>query len=124
MSGSSSQFSPGKLVPGAINFASGEIVMNEGREAKVISIKNTGDRPIQVGSHFHLFEVNSALVFFDEKGNEDKERKVAYGRRFDIPSGTAIRFEPGDKKEVSIIDLAGTREVWGINGLVNGKLKK
>nr|AAA79776.1 urease subunit B [Ureaplasma urealyticum] len=111
MSGSSNQFTPGKLVPGAINFAEGENVMNEGREAKVISIKNTGDRPIQVGSHLHLFETNSALVFFDEKGNEDKERKVAYGRRFDILS-TAIRFEPGDKKEVSVIDLVGTR--WSL----------
>lgn len=62
-------------------------------------------------------------MFYDEQGNEDAERKVVYGRRFDIPSGTAVRFEPGDQKEVRVIDLAGTREVWGVNGKVNGKLK-
>lgn len=123
MAGSSSQYVPGKLIPGSVKFAEGEITMNEGRKALTISIKNTGDRPIQVGSHFHLYETNTALVFYDEKGNEDKERKVAYGRRFDIASGTAVRFEPGDQKEVNVIDLAGTREVWGVNGKVNGKLK-
>lgn len=123
MSGSSNQYTPGKLVPGAIKFADGEITINEGRKEITIKAKNTGDRPIQVGSHFHLYETNQALVFYNEKGVEDKDRKVVYGRRFDIPSGTAVRFEPGDEKEVNVIDLAGTREVWGVNGKVNGKLK-
>lgn len=123
MAGGSNLYTPGKLVPGALKLADDEIAMNEGREAIRVNVKNTGDRPIQVGSHFHLYETNTALVFYDQKGNEDKERKVAYGRRFDIPSGTAIRFEPGDMKEVPLIDLAGTREVWGVNGKINGKLK-
>ncbi|MCV3743428.1 urease subunit beta [Ureaplasma sp. ES3154-GEN] len=124
MSGGSNQYTPGKLVPGAVKFAEGDIEVNKDRPSYKITIKNTGDRPIQVGSHFHLYESNTALVFYDEQGNEDKERKMAWGRRFDISSGTAIRFEPGDKKEVTIIDFQGTREVFGVNGLVNGKLDK
>ncbi|MCV3754202.1 urease subunit beta [Ureaplasma zalophigenitalium] len=124
MSGGSNQYTPGKLVPGAVKFAEGDIIVNEGRQAYKIIVQNTGDRPIQVGSHFHLYETNTALIFYDENGNEDKERKSVYGRRFDISSGTAIRFEPGEKKEASIVDFQGTREVYGVNGLINGKLDK
>ncbi|WP_031488989.1 urease subunit beta [Ureaplasma canigenitalium] len=124
MSGGGNIYTPGKLIPGCLKFDDSEIVMNEGRKEIIITVKNTGDRPIQVGSHFHLYETNTALIFYDENGKEDKDRKIVYGRRFDISSGTAIRFEPGDKKEVPVIDMAGTREVWGVNGKVNGKLDK
>lgn len=86
---------------------------NKGLEAKRLSIANTGDRPIQVGSHFHFFEVNSSLAF---------DREAARGFRLNIMAGTAVRFEPGDEKEVSLVALAGEREVWGLNGQVNGPL--
>lgn len=86
---------------------------NKGLEAKRISVANTGDRPIQVGSHFHFFEVNSSLAF---------DREAARGFRLNIMAGTAVRFEPGDEKEVSLVALAGEREVWGLNGQVNGPL--
>ena len=86
---------------------------NAGLEAKIIVVANTGDRPVQVGSHFHFYEVNSALEF---------DREAARGFRLDIPAGTAIRFEPGDEREVPIVALAGAREVWGLNGKINGPL--
>ncbi|ASM38055.1 MAG: urease subunit beta [Campylobacter sputorum] len=98
---------------GEIIFADGEIVCNEGRESIELEVKNTGDRPIQIGSHFHFFEVNKALDF---------DRDKARGKRLDIISGTAVRFEPGVKKTVKLIDLAGKREVYGLRNLIDGKL--
>lgn len=88
-------------------------MLNEGREAITLEVKNTGDRPIQVGSHFHFYEANEALEF---------EREEALGKRLDIPSGTAVRLEPGDSRTVNLIDYAGKREVYGFNGKINGPL--
>lgn len=113
-----------KLVPGAYVIAgqdgvsldeNSKIVCNEGREAVSIDVTNTGDRPVQIESHFHFYEVNEKLDF---------DRDAAYGKRLDIPSGTAVRFEPGDKHTVKLIDLGGTREVYGLNDKINGKLDK
>lgn len=87
------------------------IEMNAGRPVTEIPVKNTGDRPIQVGSHFHFFETNKALEF---------DRKKAFGMRLNIPSGTSVRFEPGDEKTVGLVQLGGKRVVMGLNGLVNG----
>ncbi|ESU57358.1 urease subunit beta [Corynebacterium ulcerans NCTC 12077] len=89
------------------------IIMNEGREAITIVVTNKGDRPVQVGSHFHFAEANSGLEF---------DRDAAMGKRLDIPAGTAVRLEPGDSRTVNLIDFAGTREVYGFNNKVNGKL--
>ncbi len=89
------------------------IMANEGLEAIIIKVSNIGDRPIQVGSHIHFFEVNRALEF---------DRKKARGFRLNVPAGTAARFEPGDSKEVELVALAGSREVYGLNNLTNGKL--
>ena len=99
--------------PGEYILAEGEIELNVGRRAARIVVRNTGDRPIQVGSHYHFFEVNAALVF---------ERREAYGMRLDIAAGTAMRFEPGEEKEVPLVDYAGARRVYGHHGKVNGKL--
>ena len=104
----------GRLIPGQYFLASDPIVANADRKAIELKVENGGDRPIQVGSHFHFFEVNRALRF---------DRKRAYGMRLDIPAGTAVRFEPGQTKKVALIPLAGQRQVWGLNGLVNGPLK-
>jgi urease beta subunit len=101
------------MIPGEVFPGEGEIILNEGREAISLEVENTGDRPIQVGSHFHFFEANKALRF---------DRAAAYGFRLDIPSGTAVRFEPGDRKSVDLVALAGSREVHGLNGLVSGAL--
>lgn len=101
------------MIPGEMLIESGEIELNAGRETVTLMVANTGDRPIQVGSHFHFFEVNKALSF-------DRDR--AKGMRLDIPAGTAVRFEPGDEKDVILVTLAGSREVYGLNALVNGKL--
>jgi len=101
------------MIPGEMFIEPGEIELNAGRETETLMVANTGDRPIQVGSHFHFFEVNKALSF---------ERDRAKGMRLDIPAGTAVRFEPGDEREVTLVTLAGSREVYGLNGLVNGKL--
>jgi urease subunit beta len=90
-----------------------DLDLNSGLETTLIVVANTGDRPIQVGSHFHFAEVNSALSF---------DRAAARGFRLNIPAGTAIRFEPGDTREVPLVALAGKREVYGLNNLVNGKL--
>ncbi len=89
----------------------GLIEINKGRSTIKVSVKNTGDRPIQVGSHFHFFETNKALDF---------DRKMAFGMRLNIPSGTSVRFEPGDEKTVDLVQLGGKRVVKGLNGLVNG----
>lgn len=101
------------MIPGQIFFAEDEIELNAGREKKTISVSNTGDRPIQVGSHFHFYEVNKALIF---------NRPTAYGFRLNIPSGTAVRFEPGDTREVTLVALGGNRRVIGLNNLTNGAL--
>ena len=87
------------------------VEINAGRATIRIAVKNTGDRPIQVGSHFHFFETNKALDF---------DRKKAFGMRLNIPSGTSVRFEPGDEKEVELVQLGGKKVVMGLNGLVNG----
>lgn len=88
-------------------------MLNAGREAIDVTVTNSGDRPVQVGSHFHFSEANSALDF---------DRKAAHGRRLDIPAGTAARFEPGDSKSVRLIELAGKREIFGLSNAVNGPL--
>ena len=99
--------------PGEYLFATDDIELNAGRATARLIVRNTGDRPIQVGSHYHFFEVNPALEF---------DRAKAYGMRLDIAAGTAMRFEPGEEKEAPLVALAGAREVWGHNGKVNGKL--
>lgn len=102
------------MIPGEIIVKAGEIELNVGRPTLNVQVSNTGDRPIQVGSHFHFYEVNSALEF---------DREATRGMRLNIPAGTAVRFEPGDEREVELVALAGSREVYGLNGLVNGKLE-
>ena len=103
------------MIPGEIIVASDALPLaaNIGLETKTIEVANTGDRPIQVGSHYHFFEANVALCF---------DRAAARGFRLNIPAGTAVRFEAGDLKSVELVALAGTREVWGLNALINGKL--
>jgi len=103
------------MKPGEYLLAKEDIQANAGRQAISVLVKNTGDRPVQVGSHFHFFEVNNALHF---------DRKQAYGKRLNIPAGTASRFEPGEEKEVALVDLAGARIVHGHNGRVNGALDR
>ncbi len=100
-----------KCIPGEILTDEGFIELNAGREKRVLTIKNTADRPVQVGSHYHFFEVNKMLDF---------HRRTAFGMRLDIPSGTATRFEPGEAKDVTLVAIGGTREGYGLNGLVNG----
>ena len=102
------------MIPGEYFLKSDPIEANAGRQTSRVAVTNQGDRPIQVGSHCHFFEVNRGLSF---------HRQSAYGMRLNIPAGTAVRFEPGDTKEVELVALGGTRTVYGINGLVNGKLK-
>ena len=101
------------VVPGELLPAPGDIVMNEGRETVTLTVANSGDRPIQVGSHYHFFETNPALQF---------ERDRARGFRLDIPAGTAVRFEPGQTRSVRLVALAGNREVYGFRGEIMGKL--
>ncbi len=103
----------GKLVPGEMLIEEGVILLNEGKKTAEVSVTNTADRPVQVGSHFHFFEVNKELSF---------DRVSAYGMRLDIPSGTAVRFEPGETKKVSLVEIGGDRIVHGLNGLTEGKL--
>ena len=98
-----------------LNEAAGPILANANRRTARVLVKNTGDRPIQVGSHYHFFEVNRYLTF---------DRDAAYGMRLNIPAGTAVRFEPGDEKEVELTDFAGSRIAHGGNGLVGGALDK
>lgn len=104
---------PSTEVPGAVSTLDGEIVFNEGAERTVLSVANTGDRPIQVGSHYHFFETNPALAF---------ERDRARGMRLDIAPGTAVRFEPGSTREVVLVPLSGKREVYGFRQDVMGAL--
>jgi len=101
------------MIPGEYIVQSGEIELNVGRPTVKLGVSNTGDRPIQVGSHFHFYEVNAALNF---------EREQARGMRLDIPAGTAVRFEPGDEKEVTLVPLAGTRQVYGFSAKINDHL--
>ena len=101
------------MIPGEIITPEGEIELNSGRPTLQLSVANTGDRPIQIGSHFHFYEVNPALEF---------DREIAKGMRLDIPAGTAVRFEPGDEKQVTLVPLAGSRQVYGFNAQINGKL--
>ena len=101
------------MIPGEIFTASGDIELNKGRETLKLKVANTGDRPIQVGSHYHFFETNPALKF---------DRKKARGMRLDIAAGTAVRFEPGQSREVTLVALAGKRTVYGFRQDVMGKL--
>nr|WP_100547224.1 MULTISPECIES: urease subunit beta [unclassified Pseudomonas] len=101
------------MIPGEYQIADGEIELNAGRRTLTLSVANSGDRPIQVGSHYHFFETNDALLF---------DRTAARGMRLNIPAGTAVRFEPGQSREVELVDLAGARRVFGFAGRVMGVL--
>ena len=101
------------LIPGELLPEPGELELNAGRPVTTVSVSNSGDRPVQVGSHFHFAEANAALQF---------DRIAAHGQRLDIPAGTAIRFEPGDSRDVNLIPFAGGRRVIGFNGQINGPL--
>lgn len=101
------------LIPGEVLAEPGEIALNEGKNTAQVSVTNTADRPIQVGSHYHFFEVNKALDF---------QRTLAYGMRLDIPAGTAVRFEPGETKRVNLVEIGGKRQGYGLNHLVEGCL--
>jgi urease subunit beta len=102
------------MIPGEVVLGKEPLSANEGRRTATLPVANSGDRPIQVGSHFHFFEVNAALRF---------DRRKARGMRLNVPAGTAVRFEPGDTKDVTLVELAGTREVYGLNGLTQGKVR-
>lgn len=102
------------MIPGEIETQAGEITINTGRATRVLEVANTGDRPIQVGSHYHFFETNEALAF---------DRQAAYGYRLNIAAGTAVRFEPGNKRTVELVALDGARVVYGFAGKVMGALK-
>jgi urease beta subunit len=101
------------MIPGEIFAAPGEVEINAGRPTVTLTVANTGDRPIQVGSHYHFYETNAALSF---------DREQARGCRLDIPAGTAVRFEPGQTREVRLVAYAGARRVLGFNGRINGAL--
>ncbi len=101
------------LIPGELLPEPGELELNAGRPVTTVSVSNSGDRPVQVGSHFHFAEANAALQF---------DRASARGQRLDIPAGTAIRFEPGDSRDVNLIPFAGAQRVIGFNGQINGPL--
>ena len=102
------------MIPGEFSIAKGEIELNKGRKTVTLKITNGGDRPIQVGSHYHFYETNEALNF---------DRKKAYGCRLNVAAGTAVRFEPGQTRTVELVGLAGERKVYGFTGKINGKLK-
>ena len=101
------------MIPGEIIVAAGDIILNEGREAITLAVANTGDRPVQIGSHYHFAETNAALDF---------DRKIACGMRLDIAAGTAVRFEPGQTREIKLIAMAGARRVFGFNAQIMGDL--
>ncbi|BBD89332.1 MULTISPECIES: urease subunit beta [Staphylococcus] len=101
------------MIPGEIKVKNTEIEINKHHPETVLEVKNTGDRPIQVGSHFHFFEANQALKF---------DREKAYGKHLDIPAGAAVRFEPGDEKEIQLVEYSGRRKIYGFRGLVNGDI--
>ncbi len=102
------------MIPGEMLIEEGDIELNVGRRTATVKVANSGDRPIQIGSHFHFFETNPALQF---------DREIAYGMRLNIAAGTAVRFEPGQERTVELVALAGDRKVYGFNGKVMGKLK-
>ena len=102
------------MIPGEMKVVAGDIELNKGRRTVTVEVTNTGDRPIQVGSHYHFFETNDALRF---------DRKLAYGFRLNIAAGTAVRFEPGQLRTVELVALAGDRKVYGFQGKVMGELK-
>jgi len=102
------------VIPGEIVVMPGELVLNEGRATVTVRVANTGDRPIQVGSHYHFYETNSALTF---------ERETTRGFRLNVPAGTAVRFEPGQEREVELVAYGGERRVYGFTGRVMGKLE-
>ena len=102
------------MIPGEMKIEQGEITLNEGRQILTILVANAGDRPIQVGSHYHFFEVNPCLEF---------ERDDARGCRLNIPAGTAVRFEPGQQRTVELVAMAGKREIYGFRGLINGAVE-
>lgn len=104
---------PVSIIPGEVILGEGDIIALHGRQTLELTVSNTGDRPIQVGSHCHFFEANRALKF---------DRETSYGFRLQVPAGTAVRFEPGESKHVTLVALGGNRVAYGINGLVNGKL--
>ena len=103
------------MIPGEIIARDGEIELNIERPTLRLTVANTGDRPIQIGSHYHFYEVNAALEF---------DREPTRGMRLDIPAGTAVRFEPGDEKQVQLVALAGSREVYGFNAQIEGRLDR
>lgn len=102
------------MKPGEVITAEGSLILNEGRETKTIKVANTGDRPIQVGSHYHFHETNPGLEF---------DRDEAKGFRLDIPAGTAVRFEPGQSRDVNLVKYAGDGKIYGFNGRINGPLE-
>ena len=101
------------LIPGEIIPEQGEIELNLSKQVKTVTVSNSGDRPVQVGSHYHFFEANKALFF---------DREITLGMRLDIPAGTAIRFEPGDTTDVKLVPFSGLRNAYGFNSIVNGSL--
>jgi urease subunit beta len=101
------------MIPGEYILKSDDIIANAGRATATVVVVNTGDRPVQIGSHFHFFEVNRQLQF---------NRSAAYGMRLNIPAGTAVRFEPGEEKEVQLVTFGGAQKVYGFNNLVNGEI--
>jgi len=101
------------MIPGEYILKPDDIIANAGRSIATVVVVNTGDRPVQIGSHFHFFEVNRQLQF---------NRPAAYGMRLNIPAGTAVRFEPGEEKEVQLVTFGGTQKIYGFNSLVNGEL--
>ena len=103
------------LIPGEFISEDGFIELNKGRETTTLKVANTSDRPMQIGSHYHFFESNKGLEF---------DRKKSLGKRLDIPAGTAIRFEPGDQREVNLVPYAGDRKIFGFNGLINNSLQQ
>lgn len=102
------------MTPGEVIFASDPVILNRGRKSISLIARNTGDRPVQVGSHFHFFEVNRALEF---------DRRKAFGMHLDIQAGTCVRFEPGDEKEISLVEFGGRKKLWGFNNLTRGDVR-
>ena len=103
------------MIPGEYKLKKEPIFCNVGKQAITLQVVNKGDRPVQIGSHFHFYEINGLLDF---------DRKKAYGKRLNIPAGTAVRFEPGDQKEIELVDFSGERKVYGLNNLTNDALDK
>ena len=101
------------MIPGEIITKEGSLILNQDRETKTLTVANTGDRPVQIGSHYHFYETNPSLDF---------DREAARGFRLDIPAGTAVRFEPGQTREVNLVKYAGSGVVYGFNAKINGKL--